>query len=158
MSVWTRAHPELRILGDAAPVIMISLQAVNLNKSSEINGQWLYSFPRVYVRACVSLYFMCNRTKKTPQSPSTHMSQSPLSLLDVIYCTHTSASATGRDHKSKASSLLAAKKTHRYLSPTKRAINSVSQWGRHSSGPTWQEKAHTTHLPFTPFKQQGVYI
>lgn len=56
-----RADPEHSFLGDAVPVIMISLQAVNLDKSSEINGQWLHSFLLcVYVHAfvcvCVSLF------------------------------------------------------------------------------------------------------
>lgn len=38
------ADPEPGLLGDAAPVIMISLQVVHLNKSSEINGQWRHLF------------------------------------------------------------------------------------------------------------------
>lgn len=65
---WIRAHPVRSILGDAVPVIMISLSTVNLNKSSEINGQWLHFSLCVCVHAFVcSCVFICLHSRKKPQ-------------------------------------------------------------------------------------------
>lgn len=55
---------EHSILGDAVPVIMISPQAVNLNKSSEINGQWLHFSFCVCTRTCrchIFYIFVCSQ-------------------------------------------------------------------------------------------------
>ena len=100
--------------------------------------------------------YICVLTKPTTthKRPSTRLPQLSCLLLsvDLIYYTHTSLSTTGRDHKSKASSSLAAKKkkTHGCFSPTKRAINSVSQGVTHSSGRLCTAGiAHTAHLPFS---------
>lgn len=73
-----------------------------------------------------------------------------LSLLFVAFSgrdlrhTHTSASTIGRGRKSEASSSVAAKKTLGCFSPTKRAINSVSQGVTHLSGsPHGKNSSHS---------------
>lgn len=89
-----------------------------------VNG---FIFLCVYVHAFVcACVFICLCAHKKPQrTPSSHMSQPPplfaaLSGLDLLH-THTPLpQLLDGDHKSKASSLLAAKKTHGCFSPTKR--------------------------------------
>lgn len=150
---WKRPEPERCILGDAAAVIMTSLSAVNLNKSSEINGQWLhFLFRRVCVCVCSYLsVFFCVAAHKNLNTPPPHPHVSAPLLLslsfyrvllseDMIYYAHTSASTAGRDYKSKASSSVAAKKTQWCFSPTERAIKSVSQGSNTLEwSSTWQK-------------------
>lgn len=98
---------------------------------------------RQYVSICV---YMCAHSNLSTPPPYICLSPPRLLLsVDMIYYTHTSASATGQDHKSKASEKLAAKKTQGCFSPTKRAINSVSQGVTHLSG--CLQGKHASHNP-----------
>lgn len=114
------------------------------------------SFFTLCVCACFCgflCFYLFALSQKTSTQPPPHIYLSPpfaaLSGLDLLH-THTHTSTTGQDHKSKASSSLAAKKTQGCFSPTKRAINSVSQGLTHSSGPLYMARiAHTAHLPFS---------
>lgn len=98
----------------------------------------------VCVILCVSV-FICV-AQKNPQHIPVHICLSPLfaalSGHDLLR-THTTASTIGQDHKSEALSSLAAKKTQGCFSPTKRAINSVSQGVTHlSSSPHGKNSLH----------------
>lgn len=113
------------------------------------------SFFTLCVCACLCvflcLYLFALSQKNLNTAPSSHMLQPPVCCSQwAWFTTRTHTSTTGQDHKSKASSLLAAKKTQGCFSPTKRAINSVSQGITHSSGPLYMARiAHTAHLPLS---------
>lgn len=85
LTVWL----EHSILGDAAPVIMISPQAVNLNKSSEINGQWLHFLLCVCTCTCQIFIRLCaHKTYNNTLSLHTFASAllfAALSGLDLLH-------------------------------------------------------------------------
>ncbi|MEQ2306378.1 hypothetical protein AMECASPLE_007673 [Ameca splendens] len=93
-----------------------------------------FSFFPVHECVCMSLSLsVAARTKMSSY-------QTPCSVIsmNLIYHTHTHArlldSAVGWNHKTKAPKSRAPKKTQGCFSPTKRAINSVSQEVTHLSG------------------------
>lgn len=102
-----------------------------------MTGQWLHFPPPplpwcVYMgalmRVFMSLLVFVVHIKIPVLPHLAHVS------ADMIYYTHTSQpQPSDGDHKSEASSSLAAKKTQGCFSPTKRAINSVSLGVTHFS-------------------------
>lgn len=149
-----RALPEHSILGDAAPVIMISLLAVNLNKSSEINGQWLHF--SLCVRACfcvrLCLYlFVCSQKTSTHPLLTYVSAPPPCSLLSVglIYCTRTHLCLnywTGII-KVRLHRCWPLRKHMDVFHPPKGAIKSVSQGVTQLSGRLYMAKIAHTNPP-----------